>query len=150
MKFAINREIDKNLFSTIILFEEYGTKDMIPKQEKAMIADYAPALEYKNIDFTGKFSVVAGDVVEDVSGEEISLMLNNVKIDIDENFEVRYSIDANKISDSEVGSVLSNKALVAQAKCILFENKIQEEIGRILEEARSKVNTFEKDLEIVL
>ena len=44
-------------------------------------------------------------------------------------FTVSYSIDARDIAESEVGAVLNTKKLVAEAKALLFQEKLYEAIA---------------------
>jgi len=151
MILAISRNVEENVFDTRIKCAAYGTQGMTEEQEKEMLMDYVTELEYKNIEFVGKYSVKNGNVAADAdAGEEVSLNLNNLKIRINEDFDVHYSVNSNKISDKAIGTILNTKELVAQAQCILFEDKIQAEVLKLLEATRAKVNTFEGNSEVTL
>ena len=69
---------------------------------------------------------------------------------LDENLEITFSVDAGRVPDAELNSVLTTKALVAQAKVAVFQSKIKEAILGILEEIRTTDNDFEKESEIIL
>ena len=62
---------------------------------------------------------------------------------MDKSFEVSYSIDAKKVPDTEVKAVLKSKELVAEAKCVLFEAKVKEALGNVIDALKAKRTTFE-------
>lgn len=167
MKLDTKRGIEQNVFSTVVAFKEFGSQNLTPSQEEAMLADHPVILEYKKLDFKGKFKVVNGEVFEvvlatpsvgttvigDPTGTdcvEVAISLNNVEVKVDSALSVTYKVDVKTITPLEVGTVLTTKELVCQAKCVLFENRVKLEVVRLLAEARSKVNAFENEIEETL
>ena len=57
------------------------------EEEKEMLVNFPISIEYKDLTFSRKFNVDSkDDIIEDsVSGETVSLKLNNKVVDIDEN-----------------------------------------------------------------
>ena len=92
----------------------------------------------------GKFSVgIDKRVVVDAAGEDVSFILNSKKIDVKSGFEATYSVDSKKIDDKEVKLILKSKELVAEAKCVLFEVKVQEALSAAMDALKQKRTTFE-------
>jgi hypothetical protein len=165
MKLDTKRNIDSNVFTTDILFKEYGSQALTAEQEKAILEDFPVLLSYKNLSFKGRFQLVGNTICEVidslattpvgntvvgdplVDGTPIAIALNNVEIAVDENFHVTYKVDVKSIADTEVNTVLTSKELVCEAKCTLFENRIKSEVYKLLNAVRGKVNGFESDTE---
>jgi hypothetical protein len=64
MNFDKIPNIDAGTFSMEIKFKSYGNMVLTDIEEKAILDDMPVSLQYKNINFSGKFNVVNGDVVE--------------------------------------------------------------------------------------
>lgn len=153
MKILPIRSIENDVYTTVIKPLEFGTSTMTSIMELEMLKDTPQVLKYVDINFTEKFKVVDGNPVisSDDDAVEVTLDLNNKEFLIDENFEVSISIDANKISSTEVdGVVFTTKQLVAQAKVITYETKVLARIKALLDEARAHINTFEETTEVNL
>lgn len=153
MKILPVRTIENDVYTTFIKPSEFGTATMTHDAEISMLKDTPKTLAYVDIDFKEKFKVVDGLPVisTDPDAVEVELKLNNKEFLLDENFEVNLSVDANKISASEIdGVVLTDKYLVAQAKVITYETKVLTRIKELLDEARGHMNTFEDTVEVNL
>lgn len=69
--------------------------------------------------------------------------LSNKEIVLDENFEVVYKVDVNKIAGTAIdNTVLTTKELVAQAYCLIFDEVIRAAIENIMIQLRAKSPTF--------
>lgn len=146
MDFKVTRGLENKVFSTAVKFAAYGGFGLTTEEEEALIADFgAPVIDIGSIDFKGKFSVGADRrvIVDDVAGEEVSFVLNSKKVDVDKSFEAVYNIDAKKVPDTEVKTILKSKELVAEAKCVLFEAKVKEALGVAIDALKAKRTTFE-------
>lgn len=146
MNLTIKRDIDNNKFSTIISFASYGSLDITPEDEEALLQDYPVSLTYSDISFTGKYGVANKKVTkDDAAGDTITFVISNKKIPLDANFIAKYEINTNQILDSEIGAKLNTKELICDAKCTLFEDKIQAQIGTLLAAIKAKGNEFESE-----
>nr|DAH73522.1 MAG TPA: hypothetical protein [Caudoviricetes sp.] len=127
-----------------------GSKTLTIEQEKELIADYNPILEYRNLDFKGYFKMDNLDVIEatsDSDGELVSLSLTNKIIKVDENFAVELSIATDSIKTGEVGSILNTKDKVAEAKILLFSKVIEKAVKDTITALKAKDNNFETEYE---
>lgn len=118
--------------------------------------DYVRKIKFTDIDFTAnvKMDSDTPTVTEDeVSDTVVEVSLGKVapkEYILDENLNIMFSIDATRINDSELNSILTTKPLVSQAKIAVFQSKIKEKITEILTEMRNEDNTFEKESETIL
>lgn len=153
MQILPDRNIENDVYSTVIKPTEFGTETVTASDEIEMLKDTPQILRYADIDFKDKFIITnkIPTISSDPNAVEVYLKLNNKEFIIDENFEVSLSIDANKIIDAELdGTIFTNKHDLAMAKVILFETKVIAQIKKLLEEARSHVTSFEETVEQTL
>lgn len=150
----VNRDmkIKDNVYSVEISFKNFGRPSLTDEEEKELLENYASKISYKDIDFKNYFKLDGKKVVEGSSGdgELVKIVLNDMNIKLDENFNAYFSINVDKISDSEVGTILNNKYLVAEAKCLLFESKICKAISDEIDNVVARNNDFKKTDEITL
>lgn len=149
MKFSTVRAVNDGKFSSTISFLEYGTDLLTADEEAALLKSYPTELEYSEVQFTAQVSVQGGNIVLG-SGQDVKVSVTNKIIPIDENFVAEYRIDLNHISDAEVTGKLTSKELVAQAKCMIFESKVLEELTSELTETRNKANSFAVNSEVII
>lgn len=150
MKLKFKNDLEDNVRSVKITVSSMGSKTLTIEQEKELIADYSPVLEYRNLDFKGYFKMDNLDVVEatdDSDGELVSLSLTNKIVKVDENFAVELSIATDSIKTSEVGSILNTKDKVAEAKILLFSKVIEKEVKDTVTALKAKDNNFETEYE---
>lgn len=153
MKVLPDREIENDVYSTVIEPTEWGTATVTANDEIEMLKDTPQILRYADIDFKDKFVITnkIPTISSDPSAVEVSLNLNNKEFTLDENFKISLSVDANKIVDDELdGTVFTDKHDLAMAKVILFETKVIAQIKKLLDVARSHVTTFEDTVEQTL
>ncbi len=155
MKFneKINTEHNIVKYSLTTAYNEELTDD--ESMEIETLHDYIRKVKFANIDFTANVTMSGGKPVvtdEDISDTvvEVSLIVAPKEYILDENLDIQFSIDAGRIADTEINEVLKTKVLVSQAKIAVFQNKIKEEVLRILEEARNEDNSFEQETEVIM
>lgn len=152
MKILPVRSIENNTFRTVMKPSEMGDSIRTAQQEIDLLADFPQVLRYSDIEFKGKFVVTDGIPVisDEADAVEVTLDLNNREFILGEDMEISLEVNANKIASSEVNKVLTDTLLVAQAKVILFENRVMAKIKELLDTARSHINTFEETVEQTL
>jgi len=118
--------------------------------------DYIRKIKFSDIDFTANIKMVSDTpTVTDDSTSDTVIEVSLGKIApkeyiLDENLDIAFSVDSNRIAESELNSVLTTKPLVSQAKVAVFKAKIMEAISEILEQARNEDNLFEQETETIL
>lgn len=152
MKILPVRSIENNTFKTVIKPSEMGDSIRTAQQEIDLLADFPQVLRYSDIEFKGKFVVTDGipSSSDEADAVEVTLDLNNREFTLGEDMEISLEVNADKIASSEVNEVLTDTLLVAQAKVILFENRVMAKIKELLDTARSHINTFEETVEQTL
>lgn len=167
MKFLIHRKLENNIFNTKVVFKEFGGKDLEPAQEKELINDFgSPKINYAEIDFKGNVSKNDGKITVGEDGEEISFVLNAKTLQIDESFKAELSVSPKKLGFVTVGkdeeetvktfSEVSeeededslNEIDIAEAVCLIFEEKIREAIEDKLKELKDLYTSFEEETPI--
>lgn len=145
MKFKISRQIKNKLFSTEVSFLEFGGAELTPEEEVELIENFnAPIIDTSKLTNSGKYGIVEGRVAKDEeNGEVVSFILPAMRYVIDKGFVAKYSIDCKHIKDDEVGTLLSDKEKVAEAKCCLFEAVIEEAIRAEFAKLKEKRTGFE-------
>lgn len=124
--------------------------------EVETLHDYIRKIKFEDIDFTANVEIVDGKpvVTEDTESDVVvELSLGKVapkEYILDENLEIDFSVDAGRIADSELNTVLATKALVSQAKIAVFQYKVKEAILAKLDEARNEDNSFERETEVIM
>lgn len=152
MKILPVRSIENNTFKTVIKPSEMGDSIRTAQQEIDLLLDFPQVLRYSDIEFKGKFVVTDGipSISDEADAVEVTLDLNNREFTLGEDMEISLEVNADKIASSEVNEVLTDSLLVAQAKVILFENRVMAKIKELLDTARSHINTFEETVEQTL
>lgn len=152
MKILPVRSIENNTFKTVIKPSEMGDSIRTAQQEIDLLLDFPQVLRYSDIEFKGKFVVADGipSISDEADAVEVTLDLNNKEFTLGEGMEISLEVNADKIASSEINDVLTDTLLVAQAKVILFENRVMAKIKELLDTARSHINTFEETVEQTL
>ena len=149
MIFEIKRNLTDKVFSSTIKFKAFGAPGYDEEAEKFLIDDFgAPTIDVGAIEYKAKFKVEEGKlVIDDLAGEdEIEFVLNSKKVKVDNVFTASYAIDAKR--EKGMTTVLSTPELVAEAKCILFETKVQAKVAEAIAALRTKGTQFEVDAPI--
>lgn len=155
MKFNEKIDTEQNIvkYSLTAAYNEELTDE--ESMEIETLHDYVRKIKFSNIDFTANVSmndgkpVITADNTSDTV-VEVSLTVAPKEYILDENLDIQFSIDSSRIADTEVNDVLKTKALVSQAKIAVFQNKIKEEVLKLLNEARSEDNSFEQESEVIM
>lgn len=154
MKVIPIRDIENNEYKVTIKPDSFGTATVTEESEIAMLKDFPQILRYADIEFKSKFVVTDGipTISTDASAVEVKIEnLTNKEYLIDEDLKIEFSVNADKISTSDIDSVvLTDKFLAAQARVLLFENKVLAKIKELMEIARANVNSFENVTEQIL
>lgn len=155
MKFNEKIDTEHNVvkYSLTAVYNDDLTDD--ESMEIETLHDYVRKVRFTDIDFTANVTMSDGKpiVTEDEPSDTVvavSLTVAPKEYVLDENLDIQFSIDASRIADTEVNDVLKTKTLVSQAKIAVFQNKIKEEVLRLLDEARSEDNSFEQNSEVIM
>lgn len=151
MDLKVVNNIDNNIFSTSVSIDAFGNEQMSEDEEKNLIENFPVKLSYRSLKFTKNIKIEGSVPVitdEEADGESIRTItlppLSNKEIPINEAFNAYYKIDYTKIAPVYVDEkVLTSKALVAQAYCLVFANVICDAIKEIMESIRIKAPAFE-------
>ena len=152
MNFETKHAVHGGVFETAVEFTEYGDGTLDAEHEEALFEDIGlPSINLGSIVFKGKYKV-AGDkrVIKaedaDQNADEVSIIVNNKKLEVGPGFSAAYKADAADVGDSEIGKHdLNTKKLVAEAKCVLFETKVKEEIEKVVKAAKAERTRYETD-----
>lgn len=150
MIFETTHKVENNVFSVTVSFSDYGTDEMDAKHEQALFNDLGnPSINLGAIIFDGKFDVDGDKRVIDASGEdgdEVKFIMNAKRYELTKGFTVTYAADAGDVADSEVGKKLNTKRLVAEAKALLFQEKVLAAIKKAVEDLKAQRTRFETDV----
>ena len=154
MNFETKHKVENNIFSVEVDFTEYGTPEMSEEEEQALFNDLGdPVINLGQINFSGRFKVdgdkrvipaEASDGTD--AADKVSFIVNAKKLQIAKGFTALYQVDARSIADSEVGKILNTKRLVAEAKCLLFQQEIHKAIKEAVEELKKQRTRFETEV----
>lgn len=152
MNFETKHEVVKGVFSTQVVFDSYGTDTMDEAHELALFNDLGnPVINLGSIKFDGNFKVDADVRVvpaedTDIVGtacDKVSLIVNSKRLELAKGFVAEYRVDATDIPDAEIGKILSTPKLVAEAKCVLFEQRVKEAIKTATDALKKERTRFE-------
>lgn len=125
------------------------------EQEIETLHDYIRKVKLTDIDFEANVDMSTGMpiVAETATDDTIEVALGNVlpkEYVVDENLDIRFSLDVSRIHDKELSDKLNTKVLLGQAKIAVFGAKVEAKVKEILEQMRSEDNDFEGTDETVL
>lgn len=124
--------------------------------EVETLHDYIRKIKFDDIDFTANIEVVDGKpvVTEELASDTVvEVSLGKVapkEYILDENLNIEFSVDASRIADSELNTVLNSKSLISQAKIAVFQHRVKEAVLNKLDEARKEDNSFERESEVIM
>ena len=104
-----------------------STYALTEDEENAILENYSEKIQYKHLTFEGYYKKDSNKIVkatDDSDGDKVTLSLVNKVIDINKDFNASLSIETKTIKDSELGTHLTTKDEVAEAKCWLFYDVI--------------------------
>ena len=155
MKIVNQIEIFDNIITCTIKADYNNPLTSEEEQEIETLHDYIRKLKFSDIDFTADIDmstgmpIVAAAATVDTVKVTLPAVANKVYV-IDENLEIKFSLDVTRISDSELVDKLDTKILMGQARAAVFVNKVEEKISEILTQMRKENNDFEGETETVL
>lgn len=125
------------------------------EQEIETLHDYIRKVKLSDIDFAGDIDMSTGMpiVAETATDDTVEVTLGAVspkEYVVDENLDIRFSLDVSRIHDAELTAKLNTKVLLGQAKIAVFGAKVEAKVKEILEQMRSEDNDFEGSEETVL
>lgn len=122
---------------------------MDDKHEQALFNDLGnPVINTGSILFEGKYKVDGDKRIvstKDDDGDTVKFIMNAKRYELAPGFVISYSADAGDVADSELGAVLNTKRLVAEAKALLFQDKIHEAITKAVTDLKEQRTRFETD-----
>lgn len=155
MKFLKDISIQDNIITYRLKADYNEPLTSEEEQEIESLHDYVRKIRLSDIDFAGDVDmstgmpIVAGTATDDT----VIVTLGNVspkEYVLDENLDIRFSLDVSRIHDTELTEKLNTKVLLGQAKIAVFGARVEAKIKEILEQMRSEDNDFEGIEETVL
>lgn len=145
MNITTTNDITNGVFSTVITIASFGADTLSSEEELNLLNNYSCKLRYKDLNFTGKFKIVDGELTmtEDEDGAEVEIAVADITIPVNKSFKAEYKISLSKVQDTEIGDILTTKEMICEAKCKLFAEVVKDGLKAILEEIRSKSTGFE-------
>ncbi len=114
----------------------------ISDETKEALHDYTKTLRYGNIDFSAKIKVTNGMPAivsdDDTDGEKVVIGLIDKSYVIDENLDLTFTLDSNKISENELTTAISSVEILSKAKALIWVERVKAEIKKLVEEARTQ------------
>lgn len=156
MKFEEKINIENNVvkYSLKASYNDVMTDDEYLEVET--LHDYVRKIKFDDIQFVANVEIVDGKpvVTEDEESDtvvEVSLYkVASKEYVLDENLNIEFSVDASRIADSELNTVLDSKSLISQAKIAVFQHRVKEAVLNKLDEARKEDNSFERESETIM
>lgn len=155
MKFLRDVTINDNIITYSLKADYNDPLTSEEEQEIETLHDYIRKVKLSEIDFVGDIDISTGMpiVAETATDDTVTVTLGNVspkEYVVDENLDIRFSLDVSRIHDAELTEKLNTKVLLGQAKIAVFGARVEEKIKEILEQMRSEDNDFEGIEETVL
>lgn len=139
-------DFKNNVRSIEVYVKSLGTSTLTEDEENAILENYSEKIQYKNLTFEGYYKKDSNKIVKatnDSDGDKVTLSLINKVIDINKDFNTTLSIETKTIKDSEIGTHLTTKDEVAEAKCWLFYDIIVNAVKDKVVAMKSKETDFE-------
>ena len=155
MKFLKDITIQDNVITYSLRADYNNPLTSEEEQEIETLHDYIRKIKLPDINFMGDIDMSTGMpiVAETATDDTVTVALGNVspkEYVLDENLDIRFSLDVSRIHDAELTEKLNTKVLLGQAKIAVFGAKVEAKIKEILEQMRSEDNDFEGVEETVL
>lgn len=168
MKFLESTVIENNIITYSLKASYNDPLTSEEEQEIETLHDYIRKVKFVDIDFTANVDMSTGmpiaiaDSVATVDESDANNTTDSglVKVSVgavtpreyivDDELDIKFSIDVSRIFDGEVNDTLTSKILVGQAKIAVFAFRIKEKISEILKQMRDEDNDFEGVNETVL
>ena len=155
MNFNTKRKVENGVFTTQIVFDSYGVtaagSEMSEAQEKALFNDLGnPKINLSDIVFSGTYKVDADTRVvaasaDDPDADVVKFVMNNKPLTLAEGFVAEYTIDSDSFQRSAYinNHSLNTAHLMAEARCVLFEDKVSAAIVEAVEAIKNQRTKFE-------
>lgn len=156
MNFYEKTDIDNNIVRYLLQAKCNEELTDEESMETETLHDYVRKIKFSEIDFTANVDMSSGTpvVTEAEAGDTVvEVALGKIapkEYLLDENLEIKFSVDAGRIPGSELNDVLKTKTLVSQAKIAVFQAKVKEKLLELLDEMRNENNSFEQETETIL
>ena len=156
MDLKIVNNIDKNIFSTSVTVDAYGTDQLSEDEEKELLLNFPVKLAYRNLTFSRNIKIEGSVPVitetepattDGVSNGVVTITLpplSNKEFVIGDDFNAYYKIDYTKIPSGLLDdNVITTKEIMAQAYCEIFADVVCNAVQEIMDEVRKKAPAFE-------
>lgn len=152
MKFTVRRAVFGNMFQSRITFAEFGTDALLDVEEMYLINSLRPVTASFSGVFEGKyrFDPLQEKVIEDPAGDTVQIYFSHERYNLDETLDITYMVGVTNLRNSECGDHLTTKRHVAEAKALLGEKVILEEIQKSLTAIRDQWTSFAGPAETVV
>ena len=159
MKLSIKKNIEENIIKVDISVADLGTTTSTGLEEAQILTDFPRSIRFSDISFKANMKidditgdpVVTTDPVDNTTIEEVKIEnLINKEYPINSEMSIIMTFDVTKIAASSLNTVFDTVEKLGKAYAELFAVKIQEEIGKKLNELRSLNTKFEGETEVVL
>lgn len=150
MKLHFNRDIEQNIYSTILVFDKYGNDASVSEgDEQKLINDFGPLL----IDVGGLYSGFYkldgdGKIVEsdetDADAQKISFSKSKEIKEVNPAIQLELYVNASSFPETEIKDYtkISNLNIIAECKVRLFEKIVKSKIDEALNTIRAKATNF--------
>lgn len=139
-------DFKNNVRSIEVYVKSLGTSTLTEDEENSILENYSEKIQYKNLTFEGYYKKDSNKIVKatnDSDGDKVTLSLINKVIDVNKDFNASLTIETKTIKDSELGTHLTSKDEVAEAKCWLFYDIIVNAVKDKVVAMKSKETDFE-------
>jgi hypothetical protein len=83
---------------------------------------------------------------DEAATESVSFVVNSLKVEVKDGFEVSYSCNSKRVDPAEypnTNTILNTAQKVAEAKCIVFEEKIKAAVATAIANLKAGKTKFD-------
>lgn len=155
MKLVNVVDIHNNIITCTIKAEYNNPLTSEEEQEIETLHDYVRKLKFTDIDFSADIDMSTGMPIVTASSTPDTVKVTlpavtNKEYVIDENLEIKFSLDVTRIAESELNDKITTAILMGQARAAIFVKRIEEKISEILTQMRDEDNDFEGVSETII
>lgn len=155
MKLVNVVDIHNNIITCTIKAEYNNPLTSEEEQEIETLHDYVRKLKFADIDFSADIDMSTGMPIVAASSTPDTVKITlpavtNKEYVIDENLEIKFSLDVTRIAESELNDKITTAILMGQARAAIFVKRIEEKISEILTQMRDEDNDFEGVSETII
>lgn len=154
MQIKATRRVEKNIVSTTLTIDAFGSEDYTPEEEREVLNDYKLVLNSDTITFmryvqfdehANPHVVNIQDIDDPSTCDRVMLALSGETYEITEDMAIKYAVDIDNIGArlETYGNIYDNMCL-AKAMICVFEDVIISWIGQQLEISKMHKDTFEE------